>query len=147
MTAWTRIMVPAPGEPDDLAEVVQKLRVLGAAATFTLNPPLAPDLAFVRFDDGAGLKRAIRCLVVTCDNAPDPKERARGRKLLLRFRRLRRRLLQRPQRPSDDELIWRYVCGEIDAFTICSIADWSETDLAHACALRGFSPLHAETSS
>lgn len=127
-----------PGEHPDLADLVQTLRVLGAAAVFTLDPPVPPDLAFVRFDDDAGLELVSRWLVRSSVVATDPETRARARALLVRFRSIRRALLLQPQRPSEDTIVWRYVCGEIDGSTACSIADWSEADLVRACASRGF---------
>lgn len=121
----------------DLADVVRDLRLVGATAVLVLDPPLSLDTAFVRFDDPAGFEKARHELAQTAQVAADPRVRARAIALAGRYIAAQRALDQQPKIPSDDEIVWRFVSGEIDAATACCVTGWGERELADVCCFLG----------
>lgn len=121
----------------DFADVVQVLRILRRTAMSTLEPPLPAAKAFFWFENLSEFDAMIDMLGVwsTLSVTADAAELADT--LARLYLVLSDALTADPRRPSDDEIVWRYVCGQIAETTACQVAGWSSTQLVEECLWRG----------
>lgn len=125
----------------DLADCVQLLRTLAWSAGLGLRPPLPTDRAFLWFEDLDAFQPTIDLLTQRAAEAATPEDRAMCEMFARLYGVVRDSLLAEPRRPPDDELVWRYVAGEIGDRTAQYVAGWSSHQLIEECLRRGLPPL------
>ena len=140
ITAWERQQL-ADHDLTDLADTVQLLRTLAWSASLGLKPPLPTARAFVWFESLHEFQPTIDLLCQRAAEATTPEDRATCETLARLYSAVHDALTAGPRRPTDDELVWRYVTGEIGDRTAQYLAGWDSRQLIEECLLRGLPPL------
>lgn len=140
IVAWERQLL-AERDLTDLADVVELLRTLAWSARLGVVPAIPVERAFVWFEDIGEFGPAIDLLHQCALTAAAADRKAMCELLARLYAVVRKALLAEPHRPSDDELVWRYVCGEIGDVTACNVAGWTGHELLAQCRCRGLAPV------
>lgn len=142
IVAWERQQL-ADHDLTDLADTVQLLRTLGWSASLGLKPALPTARAFVWFESLTEFQPTIEMLRRRAADATTPEDRAMCEMLARLYSAVHDALAAGLRRPTDDELVWRYVTGEIGDRTAQYAAGWDSHQLIAECLRRGLPPLQA----
>jgi hypothetical protein len=128
----------------DLADAVQLLRTLGWSACLQEWLSIPSQMAFVWFESLEAFQPTVELLKLRAIEATSPEYRAMAEALARLYSAVHQALVAGPKRPTDDELVWRYVIGEIGDRTVQHIAGWDSFRLTAECHYRGLPPLQTE---
>ena len=120
----------------DLADAVQAWRDL-VRCVFILTDTSA-DLAFVSPDDDAAQHRLFKLIDERADAAHNEMARASLVNLSIRARELVSAMPLELSVPSEDDLVWRFVAGDIESATACHVTGCSHEQLIDACRFHGW---------
>ena len=120
----------------DLADAVQAWRDL--AWCILVVTDISADLAFVFPDDNEAQRRLLELIDGRADVAHNAMERASLVKLAVRARELVSAMSLELLVPSEDDLVWRFVTGDIEPVTACHVAGCSHEHLLDICRFRGW---------
>lgn len=142
IAAWERQQL-ADHDLTDLADAVQLLRTLAWSACLGLKPVIPTARAFVWFENLPEFQPTIELLRQRAAEATTPEDRSMSEMLARLYSAVHDALAAGPRRPADDELVWRYVTGEIGDRTAQYVAGWDSHQLIAECLRRGLPPLQA----
>lgn len=140
IAAWEKQLL-ADHDLTDLADTVQLLRTLAWSARLGMKPGLPTERAFIWHENLHEFGPTIDLLRQRAAAADAPEDRAMCETLARLYAAVRDALAAGPVRPSDDELVWRYVSGEIGDRTAQYVAGWDSYQLIEECQRRGLPPL------
>jgi hypothetical protein len=119
----------------DLADVVQRLRMIGWRASLG---PAKVGVHVPWFEDLHEFPAYVAALDAL---AMLPGERGdEARMLAAETRRIHEALVAGPKRPTADDVIARFVGGEIGDRTVRYVMDWDAFQVAEECVKRGLPP-------
>ena len=126
----------------DLADCVQLLRTLSWSVALSLQPPLPPRQAFIWFEDLDAFAPLIAELRERAGAAECAGQCAMLGAFVRLYHILHEALAAGPRKPGEDEVVRRYVRGEIGDRTARYVMGWeSHQDLIDACLRRNLPPL------
>ena len=121
----------------DLADLVQRLRMIGWRAGLG---PARLGIHVPWFEDLDEFPSSIAELRLICETAVG--ERAEEAAIILaEMERVHAALAEGPRRPSADEIVARYVGGEIGERTAQYVMGWDARQLIDECRIRRLPPM------
>lgn len=124
----------------NLTDLVQLGRDIGRVATQMLDPPISAAVADARHWVPTDWKTVAALLEDRIATAP-PNDQMLEAALLRLYSTLAEALSAELPRPSDEDVVWSFVLGNIDMTTVCLVTGWQERELLEQCIYRGLWPM------